>query len=146
MVFTFFDLLIWLFGSVEEGQVHLKQSRKAAGVLYLERAKVRWFLSTDSADLPSNVKENGGYAYRSMTFDGEEIEFSDGFTELHTRVYEEILAGRGTGILDAQPSLELAHSLSHCEITSSIQDAHPYIKGARRKQALRDLGGDSKAA
>ena len=142
----FFDLLIWLFGSVEESQVHLKQGRKAAGVLHLERAQVRWFLSTDSADLPDSVKENGGYAYRSMTMDGQEIEFSDGFTELHTRVYEEILAGRGTGILDAQPSLELAHSLSNCEIASSGTDAHPYVKRADWKSAPSLVASDSKAA
>jgi UDP-N-acetyl-2-amino-2-deoxyglucuronate dehydrogenase len=123
----FFDLLMWLFGEAESSKLHLRESRKMAGVLELERARVKWFLSTDADDLPDHVVEEGGYAYRSMTCDGQEIEFSGGFTDLHTRVYEEILAGRGTGINDARPSVELAHAISRSETESSLAGAHPSV-------------------
>ncbi|MCG8449225.1 MAG: Gfo/Idh/MocA family oxidoreductase, partial [Pirellulales bacterium] len=130
----FFDLLHWLFGDVEQSKVHVAQPRKMAGVLQLQRARVRWFLSTDADDLPESVVEKGGYAHRSMTYEGQEIEFSDGFTELHTRVYEEILAGRGTGIRDTRPAIELAHAISRSEVTSSLDEAHPLIAGSRTLQ------------
>nr|MCU0982435.1 Gfo/Idh/MocA family oxidoreductase [Pirellulaceae bacterium] len=91
----FFDLLGWLFGEPEHWEVHLRTPRKMAGLLELERARVRWFLSVDEDDLPESTRAAGKFAYRSMTLDGQEIEFSDGFTDLHTRVYREILAGRG---------------------------------------------------
>ena len=92
---------------------------------YFERADVRWFLSTDADDLPEQVREKGGFAYRSMTYDGQEIEFSDRFTELHTKVYEEILAGRGTGIRDARPAIELVYRINHADVQWSLHDAHP---------------------
>ena len=121
----FFDLLLWLFGDVERSTVHLSERRKMAGALQLERADVRWFLSTDADDLPEQVREKGGFAYRSMTYDGQEIEFSDRFTELHTKVYEEILAGRGTGIRDARPAIELVYRINHADVQWSLHDAHP---------------------
>jgi UDP-N-acetyl-2-amino-2-deoxyglucuronate dehydrogenase len=123
----FFDLLMWLFGNVEDSRVHLSQPRKMAGVLTLEGARIRWFLSTDADDLPDQVRAQGGYAHRSMTYDGQEIEFSDGFQNLHTRVYEEILAGRGTGIRDARPAIKLVHDISQADVEWSLQDAHPYV-------------------
>ena len=123
----FFDMLQWLFGNVEVSKVHLHQSRKMAGLLQLERAKVRWFLSTDADDLPDHVVRDGGFAYRSMTYDGQEIEFSNGFRDLHTRVYEEILAGRGTGIYDARPAIEIAHAINKSETELSLADAHPLV-------------------
>ena len=121
----FFDLLLWLFGHVEQSTVHLQERRKMAGALQLERANVRWLLSTDVDDLPEHVREKGGFAYRSMTCDGQEIEFSDRFTELHTKVYEEILAGRGTGIRDARPAIELVYRINHSDVQWSLHDAHP---------------------
>jgi UDP-N-acetyl-2-amino-2-deoxyglucuronate dehydrogenase len=123
----FFDMLQWLFGDVEMSKVHLHQSRKMAGLLHLERAKVRWFLSTDADDLPDQVVREGGFAYRSMTYDGQEIEFSSGFQDLHTRVYEEILAGRGTGIHDARPAIEIVHAINKSETELSLVDAHPLV-------------------
>lgn len=123
----FFDLLHWLFGEVEDSVVHLKSPRRMGGLTHFQRARVRWFLSTDVDDLPEEVVENGGYAYRSMTYDGQEIEFSNGFTDLHTRVYEEILAGRGTGIRDARPAIELAHSINKSSTETSLRDAHPLV-------------------
>jgi UDP-N-acetyl-2-amino-2-deoxyglucuronate dehydrogenase len=123
----FFDLLLWLFGNVVKSTVHLTGPRRMAGALELERAAVRWFLSTDADDLPDQVRQNGGFAYRSMTIDGQEIEFSDGFTDLHTKVYEQILAGRGVGIPEARPAIELVHAINHAEVQWSLHDAHPLV-------------------
>ena len=92
----------------------MRDPQRAAGVLELAQADVRWFLSTDSADLPFAPEPGGKTTFRSITVDGQEIEFSEGFTDLHTRVYEEVLAGRGFGISDARPSVEL---------TAHIRDA-----------------------
>jgi len=132
----FFDLLMWLFGNVEDSRVHLSQPRKMAGLLTLEGARIRWFLSTDADDLPDQVRAQGGYAHRSMTYDGQEIEFSDGFQDLHTRVYEEILAGRGTGIRDARPAIELVHRINQTEPELSLGDAHPLLSGANTSQVI----------
>ena len=123
----FFDLLHWLFGECESNELHLNAPRKMAGLLNLQRARVKWFLSTDADDLPPEVLEDGGYAYRSMTFDGQELEFSGGFTDLHTRVYREILAGRGTGIADARPAVEMVHAINQSDSQFSLHEAHPLV-------------------
>ena len=123
----FFDLLLWLFGGAQSSQLHLHLPRKMSGVLELERARVRWFLSTDERDLPTECREQEQFAYRSMTLDGQEIEFSRGFTDLHTRVYEEILAGRGTGIADTRPAIELVHGINQSETVSAGATAHPLL-------------------
>jgi UDP-N-acetyl-2-amino-2-deoxyglucuronate dehydrogenase len=107
----FFDLLLWLFGPVQDSKVTLHNPRKMAGTLELEWAKADWFLSVDEDDLPESAKKAGKHAYRSLTMDGEEIEFSEGFTNLHTRVYEEIMAGRGTRITDSKPSINLVYQI-----------------------------------
>jgi len=107
----FFDMLIWLFGKVESFNVSLKQHDKMKGFIELENAKVNWFLSIDKNDLPQSAKNVGQPTYRSITIDGEEIEFSGGFTDLHTKVYEEILNGNGFTIEDARPSIQLAHDI-----------------------------------
>jgi len=108
----FFDLLLWVFGQAREVEVHHKDDRKVAGTLDLERADVGWSLSLDRADVPVGH----GASFRSLTLDGEEIEFSDGFTELHTLVYRGILAGEGCGIEDARPSVDLAHRIRHAAV------------------------------
>ncbi|MGH9200096.1 MAG: Gfo/Idh/MocA family oxidoreductase [Vicinamibacterales bacterium] len=120
----FFDLLLWLFGPVRSSEVHLRQPVRAAGALELDRADVRWFLSTDPADLPG-VAQPGAATFRSIEVDGEEIEFSDGFTDLHTRVYEEVLAGRGFGIDVARPSVELTSQIRQAGLTWPTSRAHP---------------------
>jgi UDP-N-acetyl-2-amino-2-deoxyglucuronate dehydrogenase len=107
----FFDLVSWLFGAVRESELHLNEEKRMAGWLGLERANVRWFLSTDSADLPFQPQPGTKTTFRSITVDGQEIEFSEGFANLHTRVYEEVLAGGGYGIDDARPSIELTAAL-----------------------------------
>lgn len=127
----FFDLLLWLFGEAEHWEVHLRTPRKMSGLLELERARVRWFLSVDEEDLPDSVRQAGKFAYRSMTLDGQEIEFSDGFTDLHTRVYREILSGQGAGISDARPAIELVFALNHCEAIYNAHGCHPFLKTTR---------------
>ena len=107
----FFDMLMWIFGHMQTTEVHLSEDKKMAGYLELEKADVRWYLSVDRADLPESVIAEGRPTYRAIVLDGQEIEFSQGFTDLHTRVYEEILAGRGFGIEAARPSIELVHEL-----------------------------------
>ena len=107
----FFDLLIWLFGDVQNLQVNLRQKDKIAGKLELEWATVNWHLSVDEKDLPEQTRAEGKYAYRSMTLQGEEIEFSNGFTDLHTKSYKEILNGDGFRISDAKKSVDLVYKL-----------------------------------
>ena len=128
----FFDLLVWLFGDVERYELNHFDANKAAGVLELKKARVRWFLSIDYDDLPKEHKAEGRYAYRSFTFNGDEIELSKGFTDLHTRVYESILAGKGFGIEDARPSIELVHRLRGCKITQPGEFSHAYLKKVNR--------------
>lgn len=142
----FFDLLHWLFGEVEQSDVHLRRPRQMGGKLEMEKARVRWFLSTDADDLPDEVVENGGFAYRSMTYDGQEIEFSGGFTDLHTRVYEEILAGRGTGIRETRQAIRIAHSINHTEISQSLSEAHPLVSNVSSVSLPSLHIGASKAA
>jgi UDP-N-acetyl-2-amino-2-deoxyglucuronate dehydrogenase len=121
----FFDLLIWLFGPVVACEVHLRSDRRMAGFLQLERARVRWFLSADSADLPFTPEPGVKTTFRSITVDGGEVEFSEGFADLHTRVYEEALAGRGFGIADSRPSIELTHRIRHAAAAPVESHLHP---------------------
>ncbi|MBN2482050.1 MAG: Gfo/Idh/MocA family oxidoreductase [Bacteroidales bacterium] len=107
----FFDMLGWIFGKFRNLTVHLLEPNKASGYLELEKARVRWYLSIDYNDLPDAVKEKGMRTYRSIMMDKQEIEFSEGFTDLHTRSYMEILAGRGFGLQDAEPSIEMVHQI-----------------------------------
>ena len=126
----FFDMLIWIFGDVQHQEVHVSQDDRMAGYLELEKATVRWFLSVDRGDLPEAEKRAGKYTYRSITVDGEEIEFSGGFTELHTLVYQQILRGEGYGIADARPSLNLVSELRQARPTSANPEyAHRFLKG-----------------
>ena len=106
-----FDLLLWLFGSASEVCVHLREPRRMGGSLQLDRAEVRWFLSIDREDLPTAAQLQGRTTYRSLTMDGNEVEFSDGFADLHTEVYRRTLTGRGFGLNDARPSIELTHRI-----------------------------------
>jgi UDP-N-acetyl-2-amino-2-deoxyglucuronate dehydrogenase len=121
----FFDLLGWLFGGVRKSEVHLRDSNRAAGALELEHADVTWFLSTESADLPFVPEPGVKTTYRSITVDGDEIEFSEGFADLHTRIYEEVLAGRGFGIDVARPSVELTSRLRTDRIATARMAIHP---------------------
>jgi UDP-N-acetyl-2-amino-2-deoxyglucuronate dehydrogenase len=124
----FFDLLMWLFGSVEKNEVHVSEEARMAGFLGLENADVEWYLSLEEEDLPEHTPE-GQSTYRSITVDGDEIEFSGGFTDLHTKVYEKTLEGNGFRIEDARPSIELVHSLRNAETTNPKESAHPLTRG-----------------
>jgi UDP-N-acetyl-2-amino-2-deoxyglucuronate dehydrogenase len=125
----FFDLLMWLFGEVEDIYVYHSDPKRMSGFLELERATVKWFLSTDYHDLPFPVEAGTHSTHRSITVDGEEIEFSGGFTDLHTRVYEETLAGRGFGIDDARPSISLVSKIRNAPIFPIDDRAHPILRG-----------------
>lgn len=124
----FFDMLMWLYGKPESTQMHLRDDRRMAGSLELERASVRWFLSIEADDLPDDVKAKGGHAFRSITADGEEIEMSAGFTDLHTKVYQDIIDGGGFSIEDARPAVELVYDIRQHELSGSADDrAHPML-------------------
>lgn len=122
-----FDLLLWLFGSASKVYLHQASSTSMAGFLELENANVRWFLSVNPADLPFPVSPGMKSTYRSIIVDGQEIEFSEGFTDLHTRVYEETLAGNGFRIADARPSVELTHRIRTTPISALNDLAHPHL-------------------
>jgi UDP-N-acetyl-2-amino-2-deoxyglucuronate dehydrogenase len=124
----FFDLLIWLFGKPLATEVHLRQDKRMAGFVALERAEVCWFLSAEATDLPFNPQPGVKTTFRSITVDGHEIEFSEGFTDLHTRVYEEVLAGRGFGIDHARPSIEFTSSVRQTPVIARAAGArHPHV-------------------
>jgi UDP-N-acetyl-2-amino-2-deoxyglucuronate dehydrogenase len=107
----FFDMLIWIFGPMKEVEVEALQFDHAAGVLHLKHARVTWFLSINEEHLPAAVREVGKRTFRSLTLEDKEIEFSDGFTDLHTKSYEEILAGKSFGLEDARPSIDLVYRI-----------------------------------
>ncbi|MCA9545832.1 MAG: Gfo/Idh/MocA family oxidoreductase [Myxococcales bacterium] len=126
----FFDMLLWLFGGVEASKVHVRADDRVAGVLELERARVRWFLSVNVNDLPDGWLASGKHAYRGLSMgDLGEFDFSTGFDDLHTKVYEDVLGGGGYGLADARPSIELVHGIRVAELSSPGQGAHPFILG-----------------
>jgi UDP-N-acetyl-2-amino-2-deoxyglucuronate dehydrogenase len=124
----FFDMLIWIFGNVKENIVHILQHNKAAGYLELEKARVRWFLSLDYNDLPLKVTEQGKRTYRSITMDNQEIEFSEGFTDLHTQTYKEILSGKGFGLMEARPSIETVFDIRNASPVGLKGEYHEMCK------------------
>ena len=124
----FFDMLTWIFGSVKGNVTHVLEDDRAAGFLDLERARVRWFLSVNYDFIPKLTKAIGQRTYRSITVEGEEIEFSHGFTNLHTRSYEEILAGNGFGLQEAKPSIEIVHEIRNATPQGLKGDYHPFCK------------------
>ncbi len=114
----FFDMVAYVFGGIESQTLQLRDDNRAAGILRCKKGQVRWFLSIDRNDLPADLKP-GQATFRSITVDGREIEFSEGFTDLHTRSYEEILAGRGFAIETVRPSVEVASAIRKLSLTSS---------------------------
>lgn len=123
----FFDMLTWIFGDVQQNDVYYRSNTRSSGFLELENARVRWFLSIDENDLPQEIQEKGQRTYRSILIDNEEIEFSGGFTELHTKSYEEILKGNGFGLESARKSIDIVHHLRNADIKST-GEFHPFIK------------------
>ncbi len=124
----FYDMLSWIFGEAKENIVHLKTPFANAGYLKLKNANVRWFLSVKYDYLPDEVKEKGQRTYRSITVDNQEIEFSGGFTDLHTRSYEEILKGNGFGLEDARNSIEIVSTIRNLEPIGLRGEYHPFCK------------------
>jgi UDP-N-acetyl-2-amino-2-deoxyglucuronate dehydrogenase len=124
----FFDMLTWIFGNVKENIVHVSEPHKAAGYLGLEKARVRWYLSIDTNDLPENIKEKGQRTFRSIKIDSHELEFSEGFTELHNKSYEEILKGNGFGIQEATKSIEIVYTIRNETAIGLKGDYHPACK------------------
>ena len=122
----FYDMLCWIFGDVKESVVHLKDVDVNAGRLRLKNANVRWFLSINYNYLPKEVKEKKQTTYRSITIDGEEIEFSSGFTDLHTRSYEEILKGNGFGLKEAYGSINTVSEIRNSNPIGLKGEYHPF--------------------
>lgn len=124
----FFDMLTWIFGKVQKNVINYRDEHKSAGYLELENARVRWFLSIDYNDIPNNVKEQGQRTFRSITVEGEEIEFSGGFTDLHTESYKDILSGGGFRINEARESIETVYRIRNAKPEGIKGDYHPFCE------------------
>jgi len=124
----FFDMLSWIFGDITENIVHISKDNKVAGYLRLKNARVRWLLSVDYNDIPKEITQKGYRTYRSLKLDGEEFEFSDGFTDLHTRSYENILAGNGFGIDQVRSPIETVYNIRNSSPVGLKGDYHPLCK------------------
>ena len=122
----FFDMLSFVFGPLREQTAHIRDASRAAGTLSFEKADVRWFLSIDARDLPPSV-QGSKTTYRSITVDGDEVEFSEGFADLHTRSYELILAGEGYGLGDVRPCIEIVSAFRSMPVTAA-GERHPYAE------------------
>lgn len=123
----FFDMLSWIFGKVQHNETHLHEKHKAAGYLEFENARVRWFLSIDAQDLPQEIQAKQQRTFRSITVDGQELEFSQGFTDLHTVSYQEILKGNGFAIEEAKTSIAIIHTIRNQKIGASFAK-HPLVQ------------------
>ena len=121
----FFDMLGWVFGKLRSNTVHLHTHDRAAGYLEFDRARVRWFLSIEADTLPQHIRELGIRTYRSVTIDGQDFEFSQGFSDLHTLSYEEVIAGRGFGLREALPAIELVHRIRNTPAEGPNGNHHP---------------------
>ncbi len=124
----FFDMLGWIFGEVKNNVVNISEPTKAAGYLDLKNARVRWFLSLDYNDIPKETKEKGQRTFRSITIEGEELEFSEGFTELHTATYRDIISGNGFGLDDARQSVITAYDIRNARPIGLQGNYHPILK------------------
>jgi len=127
----FFDMLTWIFGEVKEVKVHLLKANKGAGILHLEKASIRWFLSIDYEDIPSDILQTGKRTFRSLTMDGKEVEFSEGFTDLHTEMYREILAGNGYGLPESKSAIHMVYLIRNTEPIGIRDDYHPILKSIK---------------
>ena len=124
----FFDMLTWIFGGVEESLVHIKQDDVNAGFMKLKHANVRWFLSLNCNYIPEDVKASGKRTYRNITVDGEDFEFSEGFTDLHTKSYQDILSGGGFGLEEARSSISIVSDVRNAPTLGLKGDYHPFCK------------------
>ncbi len=122
----FFDMLSWIFGDVKNSLVHISEPTKAAGFLELKNARVRWFLSVDYNDIPSEIKSKGQRTYRSIVIEGKEIEFSEGFTDLHTDTYRKIIEGKGFGLEEARQSIQTVYTIRNAQVLGLKGNYHPF--------------------
>ncbi|MBK7221830.1 MAG: Gfo/Idh/MocA family oxidoreductase [Saprospiraceae bacterium] len=122
----FFDMLTWIFGDVKENIVHVHTHDRAGGLIVFEKARVKWFLSINEHTLPEEATKAGKRTFRSIKIEGEEIEFSDGFTELHTQSYNQILEGRGYGISDTRKAIELVYDIRNSKAVGVEGEIHPF--------------------
>lgn len=123
----FFDMLHYMFGKLQNNIVHLNAPTRAAGYLEFEHARVRWFLSLEVEDVPEGPRKAGQRTFRSISIDGDELEFSGGFTDLHTRSYEEILAGRGFGIDENRVAIDTVAHIRYAPVVTT-GDIHPFVR------------------
>ena len=121
----FFDLLTWIFGAVKENTVHIHAPDRAAGFMGLQQARIRWFLSVNSEDLPEFIRSTGQRSFRSICIDGEELDFSNGFADLHTHSYKNILDGRGFGIEETRQAIQVVHEIRTKSPIGIQGDYHP---------------------
>lgn len=124
----FYDMLSWIFGSVKKNDVHVQTHDRASGYLEFDRARVRWFLSINYDLIPNEIKAKGQRTYRSILVEGQELEFSGGFTELHTKVYKGVLNGKGYGLEDARQAIEIVHLIRNTSPIGLKGDYHPFAK------------------
>ena len=124
----FFDMLSWIFGELQENVVYLKEADVNAGFMKLKNANVRWFLSVNYDYIPEDIKETGKRTYRSIRVDGEEFEFSEGFTDLHTKSYEHILNGGGFGLEEARNSINIVSEIRKLQPIGLTEQSHPFCK------------------
>jgi UDP-N-acetyl-2-amino-2-deoxyglucuronate dehydrogenase len=120
----FFDMLTWIFGNVEHNVVHERTESRSGGFIQLKKARVRWFLSVNFDDLPQHIKDKGQRTYRSIEIENRELEFSEGFTDLHTLTYQGILSGQGFGLDDAYKSISMAHEIRNAPVKGLSGDYH----------------------
>jgi len=123
----FFDLLCWIFGKVQKNNIYISEPRRVSGLLELEGANVRWFLSLENKDLPEAAVANGQRTYRALVIDDEEFDFSTGFTDLHTKVYESILNGKGFSLDEVRPAIQIVHDIREKKKTDRVEYPHPII-------------------
>jgi UDP-N-acetyl-2-amino-2-deoxyglucuronate dehydrogenase len=124
----FFDMLTYIFGDVQDIKIHYATPITVAGFLQLKKARVRWFLSIDKKQLPQTIATEGKTSYRSLTIDNQEFDFSDGFTDLHTLSYQNILSGNGFRISDAYQYVTLCHDIRSRKPEGLQGDYHPFLK------------------
>ncbi len=129
----FYDMLSWIFGNLKENVVHINDHDRSAGYLEFDKARVRWFLSINYDLIPDQIKKSGKRTFRSITIEGEELEFSDGFTDLHTVSYDEIVKGNGYGLEEPRQAIEIVHQIRHSKPIGLKGEYHPLVKKDRSK-------------
>ena len=133
----FYDMLSWIFGDLKQNIVHINDHDRSAGYLEFEKARVRWFLSINYDLIPDEIKKSGKRTYRSITIEGEELEFSDGFTDLHTVSYNEIINGNGYGLEEPRQAIEIVHKIRNSKPIGFKGEYHPFVKKARSKHPFK---------